>query len=160
MRALRRGHGLSLAALMGRTDWFVGNPYDGRDRRTEDAEHRCRLHSAGALDGRNLALIAEPLYLCREETGISLEIAMVAHRELRRLAHSNGPGGLSAVETQRELLRSDLRCGVLPGSEGTGLLPWTARFVRNSREIDPEMARNVEGMPSRVLAPRVAGLEG
>ncbi len=160
MRALLRGHGIAHAALLGRTAWFVANGYEERARRVEDAELWCRAYSAGTLNERNLAIIDEPLYLCREEAGINLRKAMLAHRELRGLIRTYGPVTLGPVETGRELLRSHLRCGVLRGAAGIGLLPWATRVVRNRRETAPEIARYVEGAISRVLATRVPGLEG
>lgn len=159
MRALLRGHGFAHAPLMGRTAWFERMRYDEKSKRVEDAELWCRAFSAGALTEKCLALIDEPLYLCREEAGVSLRKALVAHQELRGLIRRYGPGSLGVGGTAGELLRSHLRCGVLRGTSGLGVLPWATSLVRNRRGMTSEMVQDVEGAISRVLATAVPGLE-
>jgi glycosyltransferase involved in cell wall biosynthesis len=158
IRALLRGHGFAHAPLMGRTAWFARMRYDETARRVEDAELWCRAFSEGALNERCLALIDEPLYLCREEAGVSLRKVLVAHLELRGLIRTYGPGSLGVGGTARELMRSHVRCGVLRGASGLGVLPWATSVVRNRRGMTPEMVREVESAIARVLATTVPGL--
>ncbi|MBI5074995.1 MAG: glycosyltransferase family 2 protein [Nitrospirae bacterium] len=159
MIGLLRGQAIAHAPLLGRRSWFRRNPYDLNCPRSQDAELWCRTYHQGQLRAENVHMISEPLYFCREESGLSLEKVIASHSVLRRLIRQYGPASLGIGKTVLELLRSHARSNALRVAALFGLLPLAAAKGRNRNISDPQMLEKIQSEIAQVLATRVPGLD-
>jgi len=92
-------HALLLhASVVGKTKWFLDNPYDPEYIRAEDYELWCRTISHSKF-GR----IKEPLYIVREGK-INVRNYLKSSCTIRKIIKKYGPGTLSFVELNIALL--------------------------------------------------------
>jgi hypothetical protein len=159
MRGFVRGYGIAHASIMARTQWFVTNHYDENAVRMEDAELWCRTFHEGTLTVKNLSIIDDPLYFCREESGITLSKVLRAHVGLRRLIRRYGPIDLGLKSTTYELIRSYVRSGAVSLSSLMGLLPRVTTNFRNHPLKDLQLRERVEEDIQQVLLTKVPGLD-
>ena len=144
---------------MARTAWFRRNPYDSAVLRGQDAELWCRTFRQGVLTRENVIGLDEPLYFCREESGIAIGKVLAAHAGLRRLIRAHGPAALGTWGARFELFRSYLRSMTLKGFAGVGLLTHLTSHARNQPILDPVLRQRVQTEVDLVCSTAVPGLD-
>jgi len=85
------------ASVVGKTSWFVKNPYDKEYVRAEDYELWCRTFRYSKF-GR----IKEPLYIVREGK-INVRNYLKSSKTIRKIVKKYGPGILSFFDLNRTL---------------------------------------------------------
>ena len=78
--------GIAHATVLGRTEWFIRNPYRRNFDRAEDIELWVRTNEKQDL---KIALIAETLYFYREFDSTSAQKSNKSNRSMRQIANEN-----------------------------------------------------------------------
>lgn len=106
-----RSRAIAHSTILARTDWFRRNQYDPNVSRVEDFELWCRAHASGELNAENIVFLNEPLYFYLAENSSGLGYSIKDTDSSRRaIIRKFGPTQLGRVGTQREILRSHIRC--------------------------------------------------
>jgi glycosyltransferase involved in cell wall biosynthesis len=92
--------------VIAKTNWYKKNRYDQDFIRSEDFELWCRTFSS-----TNFFRIYEPLFLYREGK-VNIKNYTASNRTHRKILRKYGPGVLSPVELEWEILRSHLKSTV------------------------------------------------
>lgn len=85
------------ASVVGKTSWFLNNPYDDKFVRAEDYELWCRTFSFSKF-GR----VREPLYIVREGK-INIKNYLKSSQTIRRIVKKYAPGILSFAELNKAI---------------------------------------------------------
>jgi glycosyltransferase involved in cell wall biosynthesis len=94
------------AAMLGRKSWFLRNPYDESEIRTEDSELWLR---AFAKKDFSLQILDEPLYYYREEINVTAERILTAYRNQIKLVKKYGFLGSDRHELTRAVAKFRLK---------------------------------------------------
>lgn len=78
--------GIAHATVLGRTEWFIRNPYRSNFDRAEDIELWVRTNEKQDL---KIALIADALYYYREFDSTSTQKSNKSNRSIRQIANEN-----------------------------------------------------------------------
>lgn len=123
----KRGAGIVHAAVVGRREWFVRNPYDPTAPIAQDYDLWLR---SSAKDDLAVHIIREALYYVRELSSATPSKMLRAYRMDRRSLWRNR---INLLELQY-ILKSILKTAALWGIIATGQLDWLTR--RRSSPID------------------------
>ena len=147
-------HGLLIhPTVMGRAEWFRGNPYDPVYVRAEDRE----LWSRTCATTR-FARLRSPLFFYREDPAGNLRSYLRSERTVRDVLRRYGPPLVGARRTRWLVLRSRLKSAVYRVGTGLGL---QGRLVRGrNRRLDPAEIREARRVLSAIRGTAVAGLDG
>jgi glycosyltransferase involved in cell wall biosynthesis len=74
--------GVTHAAMLGKKDWFIRNPYDTSLKIAQDYELWLR---ASAKNDFNIQLVSDPLYYYREEGNATMHKLLAAYKNERRM---------------------------------------------------------------------------
>jgi glycosyltransferase involved in cell wall biosynthesis len=155
-RTLLQGRaGIVHAALVGRREWFIRNPYDARIDRTEDYE--LWLRAFGKKDF-NVVILDDPLYYYREEQNVTPSRLLKAYASQRSLYRTYRHLGFSASALAMAVSRSHAQSLVV---RALGVLGRTDLLLRrrNARINDPAAAAMFAEEIARIRSTPVPGLE-
>lgn len=131
-------HGIVHAAVLGRKDWFLRNPYDPSDHWAEDYKLWVRASLKRDL---SVGFIREPLYFYREEGSANARKMLTGQRMGREVIRANGREMVGPTRTGVLLGRSMLKSLVIGVAAASGS---TRRIVRlRSPQIDQDDLRSV-----------------
>jgi glycosyltransferase involved in cell wall biosynthesis len=114
---LSGAHGITHAAIVGRKDWFIRNPYDPTDYRAQDYKLWIR---ARQKDDLLIGFIKEPLYLYREVGSMTPEKMLLAQRLGRKVIKENGVRMVGAARTAYLIGRSWLKSSIIQAFAAVG----------------------------------------
>ena len=117
-------HGIVHAAILGRREWFLRNPYDPSDHLAED--YRLWVRSEIKRD-LAVAFIREPLYFYREEGSVTPEKILVSQRIRREVIGGIGRQLVSASEVARLLAESHLKSIIMRTAVALGGIKYVVR---------------------------------
>lgn len=100
---LSGAHGITHAAIVGRKNWFIRNPYDASDHRAQDYKLWIRARQKNDL---RIGFIREPLYYYREEGSMNPGKMLLAQRIVRDVIWANGAGMVGKTRTMELIARS------------------------------------------------------
>ena len=147
-------HGLLVhPTVMGRAEWFRGNPYDSFYVRAEDRE----LWSRTCATTR-FARLRAPLLFYREDPAGNLRSYLRSERTVREILRRYGPPLVGARRTRWLVLRSRLKSAVYRVGTGLGL---QGRLIRGrNRPLDPAEILEARRVLSAIRSTPVSGLDG
>lgn len=149
---LRRGL-LVHPTVMGRVEWFRGNPYDPAFVRAEDRE----LWSRTCATTR-FARLGAPLFFYREDPAGNLRSYLRSERSVREILRRYGPPLVGVRRTRWLVLRSRLKSAVYRVGTGLGL---QGRLVGGrNRPLDLAEIREARRVLAAIRSTGVSGLEG
>ena len=117
-------HGITHAAIVGRKEWFVRNPYDPNDDWAEDYKLWVRARQKNAL---SIGFMSEALYYYREEGSATPQKMLSGKRIGREIVWKYGPQMIGFVGTVKLLAKSALKSGVIRCSAFLGATSVIAR---------------------------------
>jgi glycosyltransferase involved in cell wall biosynthesis len=147
-------HGLLIhPTVMGRVEWFRGNPYDPVYVRAEDRE----LWSRTCATTR-FARLRAPLFFYREDLAGNLRSYVRSEQTVREILRRYGPPLVGARRTRWLVLRSRLKSAIYRVGTGLGLQGELIR--RRNRPLDPAEIREARRVLSAIRSTAVSGLDG
>lgn len=136
---LSGAHGIVHAAIVGRKDWFLRNPYDPADHRGQD--YKLWVRSSGARD-LSVGFIREPLYFYREEGSATTAKMLAGQRGRRKAVLENGVSMVGPMRAARLFCSSLLKSTVISVASTIGA---TKHIVRaRSPKIDSDSLASIQ----------------
>jgi len=139
--------------VMGRTEWFRGNPYDPVYVRAEDHELWIRTCATTTF-----ARLVEPLFFYREGPAGNLRNYLRTEKTVRAILHRYGPPVVGARGTRLLVMRSRLKAMVYRVGTTVGV---QGRLIRKrNRPLRAAEMREGRHILSGIRSTPVAGLAG
>lgn len=138
-KILRGSHGIVHAAILGRKEWFLRNPYDPNDSWAEDYKLWVRSIKKNDLA---IGFINEPLYFYRELGSATLQKMLTGKRIGRQVLITNGPKMIGWQRTSFLLAKSFLQSFIINCADFIG---FTGHIVKaRSPIIDDELLKAIQ----------------
>src|SRR5690606_37160220 len=132
-------HGILHAAVLGRRDWFVRNPYDPTDHWGED--YRLWVRATLKRD-LSVGFIREPLYFYREEGSANARKMLTGQRMRREVIRANGREMAGLARTGALLGKSLLKSLAIGCAAATGSIKQIVRL--RSPMVEQDRLRAVQ----------------
>lgn len=136
--------------VMGRTRWFLENPYDPAYPRAEDRELWCRTVAHSRFDA-----LDAPLFFYREPDAFRLGPYLASSKTERKVLRRYGPPLAGWRWTARALVRTRLKAEAYRALTAAGRAHWL--FKRRGRPLSSEEADRANSAIERIRATRVPG---
>jgi glycosyltransferase involved in cell wall biosynthesis len=139
--------------VMGRVEWFRGNPYDPAYVRAEDRELWSRTCATTTF-----ARLCEPLFFYREGPTGNLDNYLNTEKTVRAVLHRYGPPLVGRWRTRRLVMRSRLKS--MAYRLATALGRQDRLIKRRNRPLTVAEAQEARRILSAIRNTAVPGLEG
>lgn len=137
--------------MMGRTNWFRQNPYDGTFHRAEDRELWCRT-----CKGTQFARLCEPLFFYREALNGNLQNYVNTGRTIRKILRQYGPPVVGRWRTSLLINQFALRTAIYRTATAFGL---QGRLIRRrNRSLTQTERAAAQATIKQILETSVPGL--
>jgi glycosyltransferase involved in cell wall biosynthesis len=139
--------------MMGRTNWFRRNPYDGTFHRAEDRELWCRT-----CTGTQFARLCEPLFFYREALTGNLRNYINTGKTIRKILRQYGPPVVGPWRTSLLINQFALRTFIYRTATALGL---QGRLIkRRNRSLTQTEWSTAQATIKQILETSVPGLTG
>ena len=132
-RVLSGSHGIVHAAVVGRKEWFLRNPYDPADHLAQDYRLWVR---ACRRDDLSIGFIGQPLYYYREMGSVDPAKVLAGKRVQRRTVRENGRTMVGLPRATRIFVVSVLKSIVTRFAAPVGLSKHIVRARSRNVDVD------------------------